>query len=158
MKGQSVVFSKGKDNWQTPPDLFLELDQEFNFTLDAAADASNHFCDRWLGPGSDISEDALTWKGEDETIFCNPPYSNIAEFVKWADSLSLNTLTTKVVMLIPSRTDTKYWHAHIWDREKHQPHPNVQVRFIKGRVKFIDPFNPEGRNSAPFPSVIVVFG
>jgi hypothetical protein len=57
-----------------------------------------------------------------------------------------------VVMLLPSRTDTKYWHRFIWDAEKHQPRPGVEVRFIKGRLKF-----GNSQNSAPFPSVVIVF-
>mgnify|MGYP003139136647 CR=1 FL=1 len=73
---------------------------------------------------------------------CNPPYSKIGEFVKKAYEESLKGCT--VVMLIPSRTDTKYWHDYcIYG----------QIRYIKGRLKF-----GNAKNSAPFPSCIVVFG
>lgn len=161
MKGQSVVFSTGKDNWQTPRALFDELDKEFHFTLDGAADETNHLCERWLGPGSD-KPNALDWLLADERIFCNPPYTMIKQFVAWAAMHKTNT-GTKVVMLIPSRTDTKYWHEHIWDRELHRSQDGVQVRFLKGRVKFTNPDPssvgaPQTGNSAPFPSAVVVFG
>ena len=76
-------------------------------------------------------------------VFCNPPYSNIAEWVKkcYEESKKDGTL---VVMLIPARTDTKYFHDYILHR--------AEVRFIKGRLKFGD-----SKNSAPFPSMIVIF-
>lgn len=48
-------------------------------------------------------------------------------------------------MLIPARTDTRWFHEYIYNK--------AEVRFIKGRVKF-----GEAKNSAPFPSMIVVFG
>ena len=76
-------------------------------------------------------------------VFCNPPYSNIAKWVEKAfrESRKDNTL---VVLLVPSRTDTKYFHDFIYKR--------AEIRFIRGRLKFGD-----SKNSAPFPSMIVIF-
>lgn len=76
-------------------------------------------------------------------VWCNPPYSQIDKWVKKAfyESKKDNTL---IVMLIPSRTDTKYFHDYIYKR--------TEIRFIKGRLKFGD-----NVNSAPFPSMIVIF-
>ena len=74
-------------------------------------------------------------------IWCNPPYSKIGEFVKKAYEESLKGCT--VVMLIPSRTDTKYWHDYC---------VYGQIRYVRGRLKF-----GNSKNSAPFPSCIVVF-
>ena len=54
-----------------------------------------------------------------------------------------------VVMLIPARTDTKYWHDYIMDAAN-------KIHFIKGRLKFVNGTDPT-RNSAPFPSAVVVF-
>lgn len=76
-------------------------------------------------------------------MFCNPPYSKIADWVKKCYTESLKPNTT-VVMLIPARTDTKYFHGYIYHR--------AEIRFIKGRLKFND-----GKGSAPFPSMIVIF-
>lgn len=78
-----------------------------------------------------------------EVVFCNPPYSQISAWVKkaWEEATKPNTI---VVLLIPARTDTKYFHGYIKDRS--------EIRFLKGRLKFGD-----SKNSAPFPSMIVVF-
>lgn len=76
-------------------------------------------------------------------VFCNPPYSSIAKWVEKA-YMEAQKENTIVVMLIPSRTDTKYFHDFIYHRS--------EIRFVKGRLKFGDsPYN------APFPSMIVIF-
>lgn len=157
----ALMFSSKRDNWQTPPDLFAALDAEFHFTLDAAADPSNHLCPLWLGPGhAPEYADALAcdwWIGRPgEVAFCNPPYSRglqgrfIAKAALEAQKGAGGLLT--VVMLIPARTDTKAFHAHIWDAETHQPRAGVEVRFLKGRLKFSG-----AKDAAPFPSMIVIF-
>jgi phage N-6-adenine-methyltransferase len=149
----------GKDTWQTPHGVFNPLLLEFDFTIDGAANESNSLLERWWGPESPLSDDALlvTWGGE--RVFCNPPYSRVAEFVAKAESESHHSLS---VLLIPARTDTRWWHSHIWNRATHQWRTSVGGRFLKGRVKFIDPDNIPLRkrhsNSSPFPSVIIIFG
>ena len=75
-------------------------------------------------------------------VFCNPPYSNISEWVEKAYRESQQDHTL-VVLLIPARTDTRYFHDYIYQRS--------EIRFIKGRLKF------SGKGSAPFPSMIVIF-
>ncbi len=76
-------------------------------------------------------------------VFCNPPYSEISQWVQksYEESLKPNTI---VVMLIPARTDTKYFHDYIYHRS--------EIRFVRGRLKF-----GGSKNSAPFPSMIVIF-
>ena len=84
-----------------------------------------------------------------ETVFCNPPYGrNITgKWVKKAhDTLKSARNRTVVVMLIPARTDTKWFHEYIYDK------PNVEIRFLKGRLKFVG-----AEHSAPFPSMVVIF-
>lgn len=79
-------------------------------------------------------------------VFCNPPYGKVLkDWVKksYEESQKPNTL---VVLLIPARTDTKYFHEYIYKK------PNVEIRFLKGRLKF-----GESKNSAPFPSMLVIF-
>jgi phage N-6-adenine-methyltransferase len=156
------MFSKASDEWSTPQDLFDALDLEFGFDVDVAATDGNSKCDgRYWGPDNPGNPDALAidyWGFTDESgrpqrgfvCFLNPPYSKCAAFVAKAAEQRDAGVTT--VMLIPSRTDTRYWHAHIWDRHRHQPRRGVEVRFLKGRLKF-----GGGKNSAPFPSVIVIF-
>lgn len=146
----ALMFSKASDEWSTPIDLFRALDEEFAFDLDCAATAANAKCDQWLGPGG-MAEDALTFGwGADVTCFLNPPYSKCREFMtKAAHEAGLGSI---VVCLVPSRTDTRWWHECVWDRERHQPRPGVEVRFLKGRLRFGGA--PAG---APFPSVVIVF-
>lgn len=134
------MFSSKKDDWETPQWLFDDLDSEFHFTLDPCADESNHKCDKYFTK----SEDGLSkcWKGE--TVFCNPPYGRkIGEWVKKCYLHGMNG-DGIAVMLIPSRTDTKWFHEYIYHKS--------EIRFIKGRLKFGD-----SKTSAPFPSMIVIF-
>lgn len=135
-----LMFSSKTDLWATPQWLFDELDKEFHFTLDVCATPENAKCQKFYTK----LENGLVqpWIG---TIWCNPPYGKgIKDWVCRA-LLTAQTGNT-VVMLLPARTDTKWFHQYIYNRE------NVEVRFIKGRLKF-----GGHQNSAPFPSMIVVF-
>jgi site-specific DNA-methyltransferase (adenine-specific) len=148
------MFSKASDSWRTPEDLFCALDAEFGFDVDVAATADNCWKENYLGPdrGRADREDALSvnWVLAGPVCFMNPPYSRCRDFIAKAAQEARNGAT--VVCLVPSRTDTRFWHQHVWDAEKHQPRPGVEIRFLKGRLKF-----GNSANSAPFPSVIVIF-
>jgi site-specific DNA-methyltransferase (adenine-specific) len=80
-------------------------------------------------------------------VFCNPPYGN-KETGLWTEKCYQESLkpNTTVVLLIPARTDRASFHNYIYQKE------NVEIRFIRGRLKFGD-----GKNPAPFPSMIVIF-
>lgn len=150
----SPLMSTGKkDDWETPSALFTALDREFRFTLDVAANAMNAKCQRWLGPGSSIAEDALarTWTGE--RCWLNPPYSRRvqAAFIrKCADETLKGTM---IVALLPARTDTRAFHTYIWDERRHLPRPWVaELRLLRGRVRFVG-----AAAGAPFPSMVVVW-
>lgn len=158
MKGQKVLHSKQSDFWGTPGDFFEIYHREFHFTIDASADEHNHLLPRWWGPGSALGENALevSWKGE--TCWLNPPYSNILDFTRKARYESIfNGVTT--VMLIPSRTDTQYWHKYIWDEHENTWQAGVSGRFIRGRLKFrkTDVTIESKLQPAPFPSVVIIF-
>lgn len=134
-----VMFSSKSDEWSTPQEVFDKLNNEFNFNLDPCSTELNHKCSNYYTKESDgLSKN---WGGY--RVFVNPPYSQIGEWVKKAyyEGCKDNTI---VVLLIPSRTDTKYFHNYILNRS--------EIRFIKGRLKFGD-----SKNSAPFPSMIVIF-
>jgi phage N-6-adenine-methyltransferase len=153
----AVMFGKATDEWATPQECFDALNAEFKFTLDAAATAENRKCLFYLGPDMPAPyNDGLTtdwWLGrapDTEAAFCNPPYSKCRQFIAKAAVEAKKGLTC--VCLVPARTCTKWWHEHVWDAEKHQPRAGVEIRFIKGRLKF-----GEGKNSAPFPSVVIIF-
>ncbi len=137
-----LMFSSKTDQWATPQEFFNKLNKEFNFTLDPCADELNHKCDKYFTKEIDgLSQD---WGGE--TVFCNPPYGR--EIGLWVYKCACENIHNNVtcVMLIPSRTDTKWFHDYIYQK------PNVEIRFIKGRLKFGD-----SKNSAPFPSMIVIW-
>ncbi len=145
---KAVLFSKASDEWSTPQDLFDRLDVEFEFDVDAAASASNHKCGVWFGGRIDaLSLDS--WGTVPLSVWLNPPYSRSREFVAKARAESLKGHT--VVCLLPARTDTRWWHEWVYYGDGLW-WPGVDVRFIKGRLKF-----GNSENSAPFPSVIVIF-
>lgn len=135
----SVLFSSNSDEWSTPQDLFDELDAEFHFTLDPCATKQNAKCKKLYTAEDDGLE--KSWGGC--SVFVNPPYSKIGQWVLKCYYEAQND-NTVVVMLIPARTDTRWFHDYIYHR--------AEVRFIKGRLKFGD-----SKNSAPFPSMIVIF-
>ena len=151
-----LMFSTGKDDWATPPEIFDPLNAEFRFILDGAANSENHKLPYWWGPGG-LVFDALTvknWRCVGGPIWINPPYSRGLQgrFIAKAAQESIEGAT--VVMLLPARTDTLAFHNCIWDRNRNEPRPWVSsVRFLKGRVRFVG-----APASAPFPSLIVVFG
>jgi len=135
----SVIYSKKSDEWETPEAVFRDLDNEFHFDLDPCATKDNHKCKRYF----DKESNGLLQNWGGCKVFCNPPYSRIYEWVRKCYEESHKPHTV-VVMLIPSRTDTKYFHDYILHRS--------EIRFHKGRIKF-----GESKINAPFPSMIVVF-
>lgn len=162
MSNIAACHSHKTDRWSTPRDLYDDLYHEFGgFDLDAAATADNALCNLWLGPGSTLGEDALraSWRvgnrpGPD-VVWLNPPYSRCAEFIAKA-AREAHAGHCTVVCLLPARTDTRYFHQFIWDRDRHTPRPGVEVRFLKGRLRFSDAGVPS-RSGAPFPSLLVIF-
>ena len=149
----SALWSRASDEWSTPDDLYAALDDEFHFTLDAAATADNAKSPTFL----DRDRDALvapwslipTHRSTLPSVWMNPPYSRVRRFMAKAAEEARRGCT--VVCLVPSRTDTKWWHESVWDLVSHQPRPGVEIRFLRGRLKFGD-----GKGSAPFPSAVVV--
>jgi len=150
----AACLSTGKDDWQTPDALFNALDEEFGFVLDGAANAENTKCVDWLGPGG-MAEDALTfgWPTCGEAVWVNPPYSRGLQGKFIAKAVDAAQAGAKVVMLLPARTDTRAFHSYIWNQYEHKPWPGVEVRFLKGRLRFVG-----APASAPFPSMVVIFG
>lgn len=134
----SVHFSSATPEWPTPRWLFDALNREFGFTLDPCSTDANAKCKRHytrLHNGL-----VQSWQGE--VVFMNPPYGQ--EISKWmakAHDAATHDAAT-VVCLVPARTDTMWWHRYAMKHE---------IRLLKGRLKFGD-----GKNSAPFPSAVVV--
>lgn len=146
-----VIFSRVKDEWRTPAALFESLDAEFGFDLDAAATADNCWKDNYLGPDRGrpdrINALACDWA---PVTWLNPPYSLCRQFIGKAAAEAKKGCT--VVCLVYARTDTRWFHEHIYDATANQYRPGVEVRFIKGRLKF-----GGSLNSAPAPSMLVIF-
>ena len=141
-KDMDVLFSSKSDEWSTPQHIFDVLNQKFNFTLDPASDGVNNKCAKHYT----IQTNGLNQTWHRETVFVNPPYSKTYDWVSKSYHEVLKGDTT-VVMLLPSRTDTKWFHEFCLD-----PILVKSVTFIKGRLKF-----GGHKNSAPFPSMIVEF-
>tara|TARA_Y100001970_G_scaffold265923_1_gene354023 strand:+ start:280 stop:768 length:489 start_codon:yes stop_codon:yes gene_type:complete len=142
---QKLMFSSKSNEWGTPQSFYDKLDRLFNFTLDPCANYANHKCDKYYT----MEDDGLSKSWAGETVFVNPPYSDVGKWVQKSYEEARDNGTT-VAMLIPARTDTKYWHDYIMKGA-------TTIYFVKGRLKF-QKDDGLGMNSAPFPSAVVVFG
>lgn len=136
-----VLFRSKDMDWETPRWLFDKLNGRFRFKLDAAASADNRLCEYYLSQNS-LSHD---WSVVD-SVWLNPPCGReLGQWVKKAYETS-RTGTT-VVMLIPSRTDTAYFHDYITKAS--------ELWFLRGRLEFTKGGRVIGKST--FPSIIVVF-
>jgi phage N-6-adenine-methyltransferase len=132
-----ALYTSNTEDWETPANFFYELHNEFNFDLDVCASSENAKCKKYFTKETNGLNQQ--WMG---ICFMNPPYGReIHKWIKKAYDSSLQGAT--VVCLVPARTDTKWFHDYCIKGE---------IRFIKGRLKFGD-----AKNSAPFPSMIVIF-
>lgn len=136
----TVHYSSKKMDWETPQDFFDRMNGEFHFTLDAASSHENKKCERYFTE----EENGLEQDWQGETVWVNPPYGK--ELPKWVEKCYMEgqKKNTTVVMLIPSRTDTKYFHNFIYGK--------AEIRFLKGRLKFVG-----AKDAAPFPSMVVIY-
>lgn len=133
----NVHFSSETDLWSTPDDFYQKYNKIFNFGLDVCANKENSKCNNYFTEEQNgLLQD---WSGYGN-IWCNPPYGR--GIGKWLQkAYECNEL---VVMLVPARTDTKWWHDYA---------TNGHITFIKGRLKF-----GNSKENAPFPNAIIIFG
>lgn len=129
------MMTSNTDLWATPQYFFDCLNEEFGFTLDVCANKDNAKCDKYYTKEQDGL--AQRWEGN---CWMNPPYGR--EIGKWCERAFNSGVL--VVGLLPARTDTKWFHDYIYGK--------AEIRFIKGRLKFGD-----AKNSAPFPSMVVIW-
>ncbi|MHA1372645.1 MAG: DNA N-6-adenine-methyltransferase [Promethearchaeota archaeon] len=128
------LFSSQKLDWETPNNFFRELNKEFNFTLDCCATSENAKVSKFFSPKDDGLKQS--WAGE--RVFMNPPYGR--EIKKWVKkAFEEKERAELIVGLLPAR-----FHDYIYHKAK--------IRFIRGRLKF-----GNGKGSAPFPSMIVIW-
>ena len=130
-----IMFSSKTDLWATPQDLFDKYNDIYNFETDVCALPENAMCEKFFTPEMDGLKQE--WTG---VCWCNPPYGR--QIGKWVEKAVKSFAT--VVMLLPARTDTKWFHEWVL--------PYGEIEFLKGRLRF-----GGSKNSAPFPSMIVVF-
>lgn len=136
-----AAFSSKNDCWETPKELFEKLDNVYHFTLDPCSTDENAKCSKHYT----IKDDGLSKDWSNEIVFCNPPYNR--DISKWVRKCYEESKHAKIIMLIPARTDTAYFHDYIYHK--------ANIIFIRGRLKFEIDGKP--LNSAPFPSMIVEF-
>lgn len=151
------MFTSRSEEWETPNYVIEALSPEFKFVLDVCADESNNKAEYFYTK----EMDSLTrdWQEDVEclafdvrprsecdnwAIWCNPPYGR--EISKWMQKAYLEGQSGlyPVVCLVHARTDTRWFHDWAMKAD--------EIRLIKGRIKFGD-----GKNSAPFPSCLVIF-
>ena len=138
----SGMFTSDKDDWETPKVLFDNLNARYHFTLDAASSDANAKCEHHFTQ----EDDGLSQSWNGERVFCNPPYGR--QIKAWVEKASREADNgTLIVMLLPARTDTSWFHEYIY----HKAH----INFLRGRLKFEVDGVP--RDSAPFPSMIAKF-
>jgi len=131
-----MLSSKRKD-WATPRQLFDMLHREFEFQLDVCATADTATCPLFF------ADHALDREWAPGPVWCNPPYGR--DIWKWIrKGFNEAKRGAIVVMLLPARTDTSWWHDFCMKGE---------IRFLRGRLSFDD--NRAGR--CPFPSAVVIF-
>lgn len=126
---RDTLFSSATDRWATPAALFRSLDNEFGFDLDPCP---------LDGKIDGLSPLFCDWSGR--RVFCNPPYG--PKIGAW---LERRTQAVLAVYLLPARTDTRWFHNLVLGQAD-------EIRFVRGRLKFGDAVN-----SAPFPSMIVIY-
>jgi len=145
---QKVHFQSSDKEWETPDSVFQPLKKEFNIVFDVCATLENTKCKAFFD--KKINALSSSWLIANEladvskfAVWMNPPYGRgIEKWVRKAYEESAKGAT--VVALLPARTDTSWFHNYIHDKH--------EVRFLKGRIKFVD-----APSSAPFPSMIVIF-
>lgn len=138
---QGYIARAKSTEYETPDDLFLSLDLEFHFTLDAAATSENTKCKRYFT----LEDDGLKQSWAHERVFVNPPYGR--DLRKWVSKAFVEVFAydcETVVMLLPARTDV-IWFQKIVLRY-------AEVRFLPGRITF-----KNMKGCAPFPVIVVIF-
>jgi site-specific DNA-methyltransferase (adenine-specific) len=173
----AALFSSASYEWETPQELFDQLDEIFHFTLDVCATTLNAKCEEYFYR----TINGLSQSWDNNICWMNPPYGDpeypckpnckkkkcqergyhISEYVPgirdWVEKAYKESRSPFciVVALLPARTDTKWFQGYVWDKDKGlfgDWRDGVKGQFIKGRLKF-----GNAKNSAPFPSMIVVF-
>lgn len=133
----STLYSSRTEEWETPQNLFDQLNEEFRFTLGPCCTHENAKCEKHFTK----EENGLEQSWEGERVFCNPPYGKaISPWVKKCSTANAKL----VVLLVPARVDTAWFHDYVYGK--------AEIRFIRGRLKY-----GGATHNSPFPSMICIF-
>jgi phage N-6-adenine-methyltransferase len=125
------------DDRRTPSSVFDPLHAEHGFTLDVAASAANAKCARYF----DLEADGLGQPWTGEVVWCNPPYSDIASWVRKA-IYEVQCGCRKVVMLLPANRTEQVWWQEFIEPVRDRPGSGIKTRNLRGRLKFEGPDGP----------------
>lgn len=143
-----ALMTSNSMEWETPQKLFDALNNEFHFDTDICANIINAKCRNYINKIDEPNQ----WP-QCKVGFMNPPYGRtIGKFIETALYQSWYG-KRKIVCLVPARVDTQWWGL-IWDFKLHMPKAGIQVRFLKGRLKFEVGGKP--MQAAPFPSALII--
>jgi phage N-6-adenine-methyltransferase len=142
------------DDRMTPLHLWIPWNDEFHFTLDAAAAHHNALCERYFT----LEHDGLAQPWTGERVWVNPPFSDMRAWVEKAWRAIRDEDAQTVVMLAPAnRTEQRWWQESI---EPFRDRGDVlSTRFLPKRINFASQLNLGAyyASSAPFGCVLLVW-
>lgn len=143
------------DDRATLPAIFDPLHTEFRFTIDVAASKENTKCPRFFTREQDGLKQS--WAGE--SVWCNPPYSGIREWLAKAIEETSTGTCERVVMLLPNNRAEQKWWQELIEPVRDRPNSRITTRFLPGRPRFGFPPDrprPVKGDRPPFGLVVVV--
>jgi phage N-6-adenine-methyltransferase len=151
-----VLFSSESEEWQTPKDFYDKLNETYHFNLDPCTTKDNPLGTKYFFT-KDTDGLKNDWPKNTYSVFINPPYNReISKWLKKAyEEYNKNENIRYIIFLLPARVDTSWFHNYIYNPNiplSWMEIPDIGIYFIKGRLKFTN-----SKNSAPFPSMLVVF-
>lgn len=149
-----------RDMTMTPAFLFMALDLEFNFALDAAALPETALCEKFLTP--DIDALSVDWGDfispfvRSPWAWLNPPYSDIGPWVEKAIEQQGRGIGT--VMLVPQDTSTEWYPGERASEVRHiTGYHDENGKWRNGRVSFINKATGEEMKGNPKGSMLLIF-
>lgn len=142
--GPGRKAEKSRTDWQTPQLFFDGLNEEFHFTIDAAANSYNTMCEHYIS--KDRHGGAFEYRDINQVIWCNPSYGKLGD---WVDLFISWGKDNTVVALLPNNTDTT-WFTKIWATAS-------EVRFVYPRLAFIHPHTKEPADSPAGGNMVAIW-
>ena len=140
-----LTSRKRCQRWGTPPALLDILDQQYTFSRNPDGALFDPCPIDW-DPATHPDGLAIDWA---PSTFVNPPYTNVCDWVRKASIEAAKG--NQSVLLLNAATDSVWFHTCCYNQ------PGVELRFLRGRVPFIDPSNPHYKVANPSPSMLAIF-